>query len=109
MTYYADLGADAARVSSDLITKLVALSLAAAVAGGIIPDAQAKARAELAATVKAIPTEDRAAAIQSATAGGGSAVELQTALDAANGGSSNTLLIVGGCAIAALLLFGGRR
>jgi hypothetical protein len=114
MTYFQDMGADAARVASDLIPKLVTLSLAAAI-GGIIPTvgtpAQAAARTELAATVKSIPPEDRSATVTAAVTAGGNAAELQKALDAANDAMSTTtkIAIVGGVAVGAYLLFGRKR
>jgi hypothetical protein len=110
MTYYQDLG----RIAQDLITRLVALSQAAAL-GGIVPGigtpAQTAARAELAATLKTLPSEDRQPTVQAAVSAGGNAAELQRALDAANAGMSLgvKLAIGGGVLVGAYLLLGRRR
>ncbi len=114
MTYYQDLGADASRVSSVIIVKLVALSQAAAL-GGIIPGvgtpAQKAAREELAATVASIPPEDRHAAVTAAIGTGGNAAELQKALAAATTGLSTGAMVAigGGVLVGAYLLFGRKR
>lgn len=114
MTYYQDLGADAARVSAATIAKLVSLSLAAAI-GGVVPGvgtpAQAAARAELVTLVRAIPIEDRIATLNAAEAAGGNRVELQRAADAAAEVSNlgTKLANAGGIAVGAWLLFGSRR